>query len=225
MTFWSRVYAIFWKDLRAELRSRETAGTTVVFALLAVLTFSFAFDPAAGQARMVVPGVLWVTVFFAGMLGLGRSMATERVADAFSGLLASPAEPEEVYAGKLLANLLFTGAVELVEVPVLMALFRASVAGPVPWLVAVLALGTVGYVAIGTLLAAVAASTRASELLLPLLLLPVAIPVAIGAVEATAALMAGGAPAEWMRWVRLLAVYDVVMLALPQLLFRFLLEA
>ncbi|HEY8425500.1 MAG TPA: heme exporter protein CcmB [Limnochordales bacterium] len=225
MTFWSRTYAIFWKDLRAELRSRETAGTTVVFALLAVLTFSFAFDPAAGQARMVVPGVLWVTVFFAGMLGLGRSMATERAADAFSGLLASPAEPEEVYAGKFLANLLFTGVVELVEVPVLMALFRGSVAGPVLWLVAVLALGTVGYVAIGTLLAAVATSARASELLLPLLLLPVAIPVAIGAVEATAALMAGGSPEEWMLWVRLLAVYDVVMLALPQLLFRYLLEA
>ena len=224
MNFWSRTCAILWKDLRAELRSRETAGTTLVFALLAVLTFSFAFDPAAGTARQVLPGVLWVTVFFAGMLGMGRSMANERAADAFSGLLASPAEPEEVYAGKFLANLLFTGAVELVEVPVLLALFRAPAPAGGMGLLAVLALGTIGYVAVGTLLAALSANARAGELLLPLLLLPVAIPVAIGAVEATSALMAGAPPAEWMLWARLLAVYDVVMLALPQLLFRYLLE-
>lgn len=225
MSFWARSYAIFWKDIRAELRSRETAGTTLVFALLAILTFSFAFDPTRGDAQAVLPGVLWVTVFFAGMLGLGRSMAAERAADAFSGLLASPAQPEEVYAGKFFANLLFAGAVELVEVPVLLALFRVGMPSQALWLVAILALGTIGFVAVGTLLAAVAASARASELLLPLLLLPVAIPVAIGAVEATAAVMAGAAAGEWMPWVRLLAVYDVMMLAVPQLLFRYLLES
>ena len=225
MNFWARSYAIFWKDVRAELRSRETVGTTLVFALLAILIFSFAFDPTGADVQTVFPGVLWVTAFFAGMLGLGRSMAAERAADAFSGLLASPAQPEEVYAGKFLANLVFTGAVEAVEVPVLMALFRVPMPPQVLWLVGILALGTIGFVAVGTLLAAVAANARAGELLLPLLLLPVAVPVAIGAVEATSAVMAGEAAEAWMLWVRLLAVYDVLMLAVPQLVFRYLLES
>ncbi|MEW6045224.1 MAG: heme exporter protein CcmB [Bacillota bacterium] len=224
MNFWSRTYAVFWKDLRAELRTRETAGTTLVFALLTVLTFSFAFDPTRMDARTILPGTLWVTIFFAGTLGLGRSMAVERAADTFSGLLASPAQPEEVFAGKFLANLLFTGAIEVVLVPVLVALFRTPLV-QWGWLVAVLALGTVGFVSVGTLLAAVASTARTSELLLPLLLLPVAVPVAIGAVEATAAIIAGAPLAEWSAWGRLLAVYDVLMLAVPQLVFRYLLES
>lgn len=224
MTVLSAAWAIFRKDVRAEIRTRETAGTSLVFALLSILTFSFALDPIRTDPMALVPGVLWVTVFFAGILSLGRSMAAEQSQDALQGLLISPAEPEGIYLGKLLANLAFSGAVEAVGVPVLFALFRVPF--PAAWghFVAVLVLGTVGFVAAGTLLAAVAASARTRELLLPLLLLPVVVPVAIAAVEATAALVANLPPSEWETWIRVLGVFDTLMLALPQLLFRYVLE-
>ncbi|WP_324717037.1 heme exporter protein CcmB [Carboxydochorda subterranea] len=224
MGFWSTVAAIVWKDLRAELRSRETAGTSLVFALLAILTFSFALDPTRIDPSSVAPGVLWVTVFFAGMLALGRSMGVEQASGALQGLLASPAEPEAVFAGKLLANWVFSVMVEAVSVPVLLALFRVGAPREWGWFLAVLMLGTTGFVSVGTLFATIAAGSRARELMLPLLLLPVAVPVAIAAVEATGALMSNLSAADWQPWVRMLAVYDVVMLAAPQLLFRFLLE-
>lgn len=224
MSFWAAAYAILWKDLRAELRTREMAGISLVFALLAILTFSFAFDPTRLDARAMLPGVLWVTVFFSGILGLGRSMASERAGETFSGLLASPVEAEAVFAGKLAANLAFAAAVEAVCLPVLFALFRVTPGAGTGWLVGVVALGTLGFVAVGTLVAAMAASTRASELLLPLLLLPVAVPAAIASVEATGSVLAGVPAAEWAVWLKLLAAYDVLMLALPPLLFRYLLE-
>ena len=223
MSFWSCAAAVLWKDVRAELRRREALGTALVFALLVILTFSFAFDPTRLDGRALLPGVLWVTVFFAGMLTLGRLMAVERYGDAFSGLLASPAEPEAVFFGKLAASLLFTAVVELVAVPVLAALLRVPVPSPA-LLAGVMALGTVGFVSVGTLLSAVAASARASELLLPLLLLPVAVPAAIGSVEATAAVLVGLGAERWGVWVRILAAYDAIMLALPPVLFRYLLE-
>lgn len=223
MSFWACAAAVLWKDVRAELRSRETLGTALVFALLVILTFSFAFDPTRLDGRTLWPGVLWVTVFFAGMLTLSRSMAAERYGDAFSGLLASPAEPEALFFGKLAASLLFTGVVELVAVPVLAALLRVPVGAPA-LLAGVMALGTLGFVSVGTLLAAMAASTRAGELLLPLLLLPVAVPAALGAVEATSAVLSGLEAERWGVWVRILASYDAIMLALPPVLFRYLLE-
>lgn len=224
MNLLRQVGALVWKDVRLEARTREMAGAALVLALLSVLTFTFAFDPTRLSGRALLPGVLWVTVFFAGMLSLGRSMALERQADGFSALLASPAQPEAVFLGKLAANLLFTGAVEAVTVPVLLALLRVSPPGA-GWLAVVVLLGTLGFTSAGTLLAAVASGARSGgELLLPLLLLPVAVPVAIGAVEATAAILAGQGAAEWGLWLRLLGAYDVLMLALPSVLFRFLLE-
>ena len=223
MSFWSGAAAVLWKDVRAELRSREALGTALVFALLVILTFSFAFDPTRLDGRALLPGVLWVTVFFAGMLTLGRLMAAERYGDAFAGLLASPAEPEAVFFGKLAASLLFTAVVELVAVPVLAALLRVAVPSPA-LLVGVMALGTVGFASVGVLLAAVAAGARASELLLPLLLLPVAVPAAIASVEATAAVLTGLQAERWGLWVRILAAYDAIRLALPPVLFRYLLE-
>ena len=225
MGFWRVVVAIAGKDLRAELRRRRSLAGALVFALLVILTFSFVFDTTRLDPVALLPGVLWVTIFFAGMLALERLMASERQADAFSALLASPGPPEAVFFGKLTSALLFTAVVEAVALPVLAALLRVSLPGSALVLLAgVMALGTMGFVSAGTLLAAMTCGARSGELVLPLLLLPLAVPTAIGSVEATAAVVAGWGPERWGLWVRLLAAYDAVMLALPAVLFRYLLE-
>lgn len=214
--------AIVDKDVAAELHTKEMVSAMLVFSALALLIFSFALDLRGEMAEAAAPGVLWATVAFAGTLGLSRSLAREQQGGCIDGLLLAPVDRSAIFFGKAVGNFLFMAIVEVLLLPLFAALFdvpllRAEV-------LLVLVLGTVGYAAVGTLLAAIAVNTRAREVMLPVLLLPLAVPVLIGAVQATGGLIEGAGLGEVGGWIRILVVYDLVIVAVSLLTFGYVVE-
>jgi heme exporter protein B len=215
----AQLWAVAAKDLRLEARSRDRFVAMAVFAVLVAVVFSFALDPTV-PARDIAGAMLWVTLLFAGTLGLGRSFAAEREAEALTAVLLSPAPAGAVYLGKALANLLLLLALEAVVFPVYALFFGLRFAGAAPALAATAVLATVGFVALGTLFAAIAAQTRLGETLLPVLLLPLLIPVVIFAAAATQRLLAGRPFAEVEGSLRMLLAFDLVFLFVCTAVFR-----
>ena len=211
-----KIGALVWKDVLTELRGKELFLGMFVFAVLTIVTFNFAFDLTGVDRAPSGAGALWVAFSFAGMLGLGRAVALERDRGSFDGLLLCPVDRGVIYLGKLAGNLIFIGLVELVAIPVFGALFNLPVFRPVLFLV--LALGTIGFAAVGTLLAVMAASTRAREVMLPVLLFPLALPVVIATVRATTLILTGQT-ADVMSWNNLLVAFDVLFTAIAFLVF------
>jgi len=216
-SFARKVWAIVVKDVTAELRTWEMVSAMLVFSLLAVLVFSFALDLQGGLARAAAPGVLWATLAFAGNLGLGRSLAREQHSGCIDGLLLAPVDHSAIFFGKAIGNLLAIGVVGIVLLPVLTVLLDAPLIRP--QIILVTLLGAIGYAAAGTLLATMAINTRAREVMLPVLLLPLAMPALIAAVQATAWLIEGGALTEVRNWIGLLVAYDLIIVAVSMLLF------
>jgi heme exporter protein B len=222
LKFLRKVLAIVDKDIAAELHTKEMVSAMLVFSALALLIFSFALDLRGEMAEAAAPGVLWATVAFAGILGLSRSLAREQQGGCIDGLLLAPVDRSAIFFGKAAGNLLFMAVVEVLLLPFFAALFdvpllRAGV-------LLVLILGTLGYAAVGTLLAAIAVNTRAREVMLPVLLLPLAVPVLIGAVQATGGLIQGATLGEVGGWIRILVVYDLVIVAVSLLTFGYVVE-
>ncbi|BDG61127.1 heme exporter protein CcmB [Caldinitratiruptor microaerophilus] len=216
--------AICRKDLQTELRSREVVPVMVVFALIAGALWNFALDPAREALPQVFPGLLWLTVFFAGMLGVYRSFFGEVRGGTLAGLMLAPVDRAAIYYGKLFANAVLLLLLEAVAVPAYFLFFDYRPAGRPLALVPVLLLGTVGFAATGTLLAALAAATRAGEALLPVLLFPVLVPLVLGVVQVTRGVLDPGAVQDAGLWLRLLVAYDAAALALPYVLFESLVE-
>lgn len=206
--FVDQVGAILWKDLISELRTRDLLGGMVLFGVLVLLIFNFAFDLRIDNVAAVAPGVLWVAFSFAGMLGLARSFVQEKDRGAIDGLLAAPIDRGAIYLAKFLGNVIFMSVVEAVCLPVFTAFFNFGVINLD--IIAITFLGTCGFAAVGTLFSAMAANTRARDVLLPLLVFPICVPVVIAAVEATSSLFAGDAPETRWRWLALLGAFDVI---------------
>ena len=194
------------KDIRAELRSRTALQSALVFAALVLVLFNFARDPTVLSATDLAPSALWVTFALASMVALNRAFHIERENAAMDGLLLAPVPREALFLGKFLANLAFVGTVELVTFPLFMLFFNLSMGAALPGIMAVTALATVGFVAVGTIFSAMAVRTRFAELMLPVLLLPFMVPPLIAAVQATARLLAGRPLSEIWGWLRLLAL-------------------
>jgi heme exporter protein B len=211
------------KELRLEFRTRELLNLTVVFSLIVVVLFSYAFEPTATESRRYGPGLLWIAFLFAGSLMLHPSFAREQSNDTLDALRMAPVSSFAILLGKMLANLIFLSISEAVLVPVFAVLYNISLAGVVGRLIIVLILGTAGLVITGTVFSAISAHARMRELLLPLLLLPILAPLLIAAVEATALLLAEQ-PALDPTWVAFLAGFDIVFLTASWLLCDFLVE-
>jgi len=220
--FLRAVWAIVWKDLSSEWRSRELFTAMLVFSLLVILIFNFALELDIRARTAVTSGVLWVTFAFAGTLGLNRSMATEKDRGCLDGLLLAPVDRSAIYFGKAIANLVFMFVVEAVVLPVYSVLYNTNLFNP--GLILVIFLGSVGYVAVGTLLSTMAVQSRTRDILLPILLFPLAIPVLIAAVKASSGFLHGLEIAEIMTWLNLLIVYDLIFVALAFMFFDFVVE-
>jgi len=218
----SAVGGLVWKDLAAELRSRELLGAMLVFALLVILIFNFALELQVATRKAITSGVLWTTFAFAGTLGLNRSMGMERERGCLDALLLAPVDRSAIYFGKALANLVFLLLVAVIVLPVYSALYGVSLfnAG----LVGVIVLGVVGYVAVGTLLSAMSVQTRTRDILLPILLFPVVLPVLVAAVKASNGFLQGWDMAEIMPWINLLLVYDVIFVAVSFMSFEYIVQ-
>lgn len=211
------------KELRLEFRTRELLTGTVIFVLVVIVLFSFAFDPTAADSRRYGPGLLWIAFLFAGSLMLHPSFAREQANQTLDALRMAPISSFAILLGKMLANFIFLAVAEIVLVPVFAVLYNVSLAGVAGRLAVVLALGTLGLVITGTVFSAVSAHARMRELLLPLLLLPILAPLLIAAVEATASLFAEQ-PALDRTWLTFLGGFDIVFLTASWLLCDFLLE-
>jgi heme exporter protein B len=209
--------AVVWKDLAAEWRSRELLSAMLVFALLVILIFNFALelDPV-GRAN-ITAGILWVTFTFAGTLGLNRSMAVEKDRGCLDGLLLAPVDRTAIYFGKALANWIFMLAVAAIVLPVYSVLYNINLFNP--GLLLVIILGSEGYVAVGTLLSTMSVQARTRDILLPILLFPVAIPVVVAAVKASGNFLSGLEFTEIQPWLNLLIVYDVIFTAVSFMTF------
>lgn len=218
----SAVGGLVWKDLAAELRSRELLGAMLVFALLVILIFNFALELQVATRKAITSGVLWTTFAFAGTLGLNRSMGMERERGCLDALLLAPVDRSAIYFGKALANLVFLLLVAVIVLPVYSALYGVSLfnAG----LVGVIVLGVVGYVAVGTLLSAMSVQTRTRDILLPILLFPVVLPVLVAAVKASNGFLQGWDMTEIMPWINLLLVYDVIFVAVSFMSFEYIVQ-
>jgi heme exporter protein B len=218
--FINQTIAILWKDIRCELRSKQTWMGMGLFALLVLVIFNFAFDLRVDNKAAVAPGALWVSFVFASMLGLGRTIAAEREKGSLDRLLLCPVDRKAIYLAKLLGNLLFIGGVEIVALPVFAALFDVPLV--VASLLPIVLFGTLGVAAIGTLCSAMAAATRARELLLPILVFPLIVPVVIAAVRLTGNLMAPSANEP--PWLGLMIAFDVIFLSASLLTFEYVIE-
>ncbi len=222
MGFLRALWAVVWKDLAAEMRSRELLSAMLVFALLVIMIFNFALELDAKTRSNVTSGVLWVTFAFAGTTGLNRSMAMEKDRGCLDGLLLAPVDRSAIYFGKMLGNLFFMLIVEAIVLPVYSVLYNTNLF--VPGLLLVILLGSIGYVAVGTLLSSMAVQTRTRDILLPILLFPVVLPLFIAAVKASSGFLTQIELAEIMPWLNLLIVYDVVFIAIAFMVFDFVVE-
>lgn len=216
------VMTIIRKDLQAELRSRELVATMLLFALLSVLIFSFALELDKVARQESVSGVLWVTIVFASILGLNRSMAMEREGGNMDAMLIAPIPRSAIFMGKLVGNFIFTFTVGVVLIPLMTILYNLNLF--TSWLLIVMILGTLGVSISGTLLAAMTVQTRAREALLPIVMLPVILPLMVAAVNATTGILNNNPTNEWITWPQVLVVVNIVYLVLCFLMFSYVVE-
>jgi heme exporter protein B len=210
VSYFRKILAIVGKDIATELRTKEMFSAMFVLAVLVTVIFTFAFDlrVSGERVRQVVPGALWVAFSFAGVLGLNRAFVAEKDSGCLDGLLLAPVDHTAIYFGKMFSTLLFMLTVQVLMIPIFTAFFGVNLFDLRLFLV--IFLGTLGFAAVGTILSAMTAQTRAREVLLPILLLPVAAPVLIAAVKATAGILDGQSMGETARWLQLLVAFDVI---------------
>ncbi len=211
------MFAVVWKDLIAELRGKELISAMLVFALLVIFIFNFALELDPKTRSSLTAGILWVTIIFAGNLGLNRSMAVEKDRGCLDGLLLAPVDRTAIYFGKSLANWIFMLIVALIVLPIYSILYNTNILSPALFLV--ILLGSEGYVAIGTLLASMSMQARTRDILLPILLFPVILPVLIAAVKASAGILNGFPLEDLQTWFNLLIVYDIIFTSVAFMVF------
>ncbi len=214
--------AIVQKDLIAEFRSFELISAMLVFSLLVIIIFNFALELDIKTRQSVTAGVLWTTFAFAGTLGLNRSMSVEKDRGCMDGLLLTPVDRSSIYFGKAVSNLAFMLIVEVIVLPVYSVLYNVNLFRFD--LLGVILLGSIGYTAVGTLLSTMSAQTRTREILLPILLFPVAIPVLLASVKASGGLLVGAEFAEILAPLNILIVYDVIFIAVAFMVFDYVVE-
>ena len=223
MRLLSATLAIAWKDVRLEVRSRDTVVSALIFGLIVVVVFNFGLNRTPGSLAPVAPGLLWVAYGFVGVLAMNRAFARELEQGALDGLLAAPVSRDAVFLGKMLGTLAFMLVIEAVLLPVFAVMLDLPTLSPV--LALIILLATIGFATVGTFFAAIAAQTRSREILLPVLFFPVIVPVIITAVEATDLVLQGGPMlAVWTRWLPLLVVFDALFLVICPWIFGYVFE-
>ena len=221
-TYFHSLRTLIWKELLAEWRSRDAISTMFFFSVTSLLIFNFSLDLSPLSARDVGPSILWVTFVFAALLGLNRSFQREKEQSSIEGLMMAPMPRSTIYVAKMIGNWLFLLTIELFALPVMIALFNVTL--PLS-IIPLLLMGTLGLSAAGTIFAAMASNTRLRDVLLPLMLLPVLVPLLVGAVQATGAAMRGDSLLEdASSSLLLIAAFDLIFVTLSILLFEYVLE-
>jgi heme exporter protein B len=222
MSTLGKALAITRKDILSEVRTKEIVFSAFIFAALVIIIFNFAFGGDQATMTLVAPGILWVTISFAGMLSLNRSFVAEKEENCLEGLMIAPMPREVIYIGKGLGSLLFMVAIEIITLPVFTVLFNVpALSLPV---ICITLLATVGFAAVGTVFSALAANTKARDMVLPILFFPVIVPVIISAVNGTAAALAGESWSDMSSWLAILAAFDAIFMVVSFWVFPFIVE-
>ena len=224
MTFLNVIRWIVWKDLATELRNRETISSMLFFALIVILIFSFSFSMDQQAAREVIAGIIWVAFAFTGIIGLGKSFSAELQNDCLEALQMVPESKGAIYLGKVVANFSFMFVVEILLFPMFMIFFNLNVVEEISLLLLIFFLATVGLSAVGTLFSALTVQVRAREVMLPILLLPLVVPVMIAAVEATKGALHGDPLTMYSQWLELLAIFDIIFTVVSFWMFEFVMD-
>ncbi len=222
MSFWRKVIAITWKDALSEMRTKEIVSAVLVFTLLVIVIFNFAFGTSQATMGLVAPGMLWVTFTFAGVLSLNRSFILEKEEGCLEGLMVCPISREVIYVGKMLGSLLFMLVIEAIALPIFAFLFNLAVLSL--QLIAITVLTTIGFVTVGTLFSALAVNTKAREMVLPILFLPIVVPIIISAVKASGLALAGEPWGALSSWLQIIVAFDIIFLVVSFLIFAFVIE-
>jgi heme exporter protein B len=219
---WRTIATILWKDLKIELQTKEAFSASFVFSLMVLVIFNFTLDLTTEEALKMGAGFLWIAFAFGGTLSLNRSFALERDENCVQGLQIAPVDRGGIYLGKCLANVIFMMITQIILLPLFAIFFNVDIMGRLHYLLLILFLGSVGFSSVGTLFSAIAVHTRMREVILPILLLPITIPILIAAVESTA--FALGADTDPTFWFRLLVAYDVIFVTVSFLTFGYILQ-
>ncbi len=219
-----QICAIVWKDLLLELRTRERVGAMGAFAVLAAVLFNYSIDRTVVRPQDIGAGLIWMTIVFGGLLGVGRTFHLEAEDGALQGVLMSPVPKDAVFLGKTLSNFVLLYAVSLLVVAVFMLFFGMELGTSPTMLGLALALGALGFVALGTLFAAVSSGTRMGEILLPILIFPLLVPMIVFGAGATGRLLSGRPISEVAANIRMLAAFALMAVAAGAVLFRFVVE-
>ena len=224
MTVLAQFAALTAKDLRLELRRKENFITVAFFAILILMVFTLALGPTVTRQKELAPGLIWIAFIFASVLAVGNAFHKEEANATLEGLLLAPVDRGVIYLSKVAGNVVLILGVHTILVPLFFVLFNVDRWALLPSMAVVLVLATVGFAAVGTLLAAVTHAVRAREVLVPLLLLPLAVPLILGAVRSTEVLFMGAGLAEAARWVKLMVAFDALFLASGYLAFEYVVE-
>jgi heme exporter protein B len=218
------VAAIVWKDVLAEFRTKELLSSMLLFAVIVVVIFNFTFEPGSRAALEAAPGILWVAFTFAGVLGLHRAFSREVENGCLHGLMLTPIDRGLIFAGKMAGNVIFIVLVELFTLPLFAVLFNVPILSGIDRLSVIFLMATIGFAAVGTLFSAVAINTRTREIMLPILLFPVEVPVILAAVNATAAVLNGKGWTAIGGWLKILGAYDMIFVLVCYVTFEYVLE-
>lgn len=225
MAYVRHAWIILWKDLATERRRKETLNALLFFSLLLLVLFELAMGADRDRLRAALPGLLWLGFVLSGLLALGRCFLVERENDCWEGLLLTAADKSAIYVGKLAGNVVVMTLVEGLVLALFAVFFNVDVWSALGELAVVAALGTIGLAAMGTTLSAMTTHVRARELAFPVLLLPLQVPLLVGTVKATEAVLGGAGLASVPHWLQLLAAADLVYVVVGVLTFEFILEA
>lgn len=217
-----KIAVIFWKDIQTELRTREVFTSVLVFSLLVLVVFNFAFGTRTETTELVGPGILWVAITFGGVLGFNRIFTTEKENARLEGLMLCPVDHSVIYWGKLAGSFTFILATAVIITPIFLVLFDLPLL--LPRLALIIVLADLGLAAVGTLFSALAINTRARDIMLPILFLPVAVPVIVAAVKATAFIISASPWSDIMTWLQIIIAFDIIYLVAASLIFEFVIE-
>ncbi len=223
-SYFGRVMYIALKDLKVEVRSKERLYAMMVFSILVMVIFNFAFDPGAEYIKEVAPGILWVALVFSATLGLNKTFASEKEQDCLQGLMLSPLDRSGIYFGKVLSNTLLSLIVAMLTLPFFAVFFNISLVDVFLPLTLVVVLATIGFIAVGTLFAAISVGVKRGEMILPILLFPIEVPVIIAAVKATSMILDGRMLVDYSMWLKILVLFDIIFLMVSFVTFDYLVE-
>jgi len=218
----TRIFAIFWKDMLTEIRTREFVFSVLVFGILELVIFSFTFSIRANILDVAASGILWVALTFGGVIGFNRIFAVEKEDARLEGLMLCPVDRSVIYWGKLAGSFTFMLAVAVVVTPIFLTFFNLPLL--LPRLALIIVLTIIGFTAVGTLFSAVAINTRARDIMLPIFFLPIVLPVIVAAVKATVPVLAGKPWGDTLIWLQIIIAFDIIYLVVATLVFEFVVE-